>query len=68
MIKKAHFAAAAQYRRSIDDLAANRYGEEIGRLKLAESTIKKALETSKRGVPASLFDDLKVRITHRRSD
>ena len=59
-IKKAHFAAAAQYRRSIDDLAANRYGEEIGRLRVADAVVKKALETSTRGVSPGLFADLRV--------
>ncbi|GAA5952744.1 hypothetical protein JCM3765_002261 [Sporobolomyces pararoseus] len=31
-LKQTHFDAVSQYRRSIDDLGSNRYGDEIGRL------------------------------------
>lgn len=58
-IKKWHFAAAAQYRKSCEDLGANRYGDELGRLKVAESYVKKALDSSKRGVSEALQSDLK---------
>ncbi|GAA5939880.1 uncharacterized protein JCM15063_004334 [Sporobolomyces koalae] len=45
-IKIAHFSAVAQYRRSLDDLGSNRYGDEIGRLTLASTVLKTALSTS----------------------
>ncbi|KAE8258843.1 hypothetical protein A4X13_0g1403 [Tilletia indica] len=56
-VKRWHFAAVAQYRKSCDDLASNRYGNELGRLKVAEENVKKALEASKRG---GLADALKA--------
>lgn len=58
-VKKWHFAAAAQYRKACEDLAANRYGDELGRLKLAETLVKKALDSSKRGVSEAITSDLK---------
>lgn len=60
-VKAHHFAAAAQYRKSLDDLSSCRYGEELSRLNLASELVKKALEFSKRN---KVFDavrhDLKV--------
>ncbi|MCO5573493.1 hypothetical protein L7F22_027264 [Adiantum nelumboides] len=58
-IKKWHFAAAAQFRKSSDDLSANRYGDELGRLKLAESHVKQAMGASRTGVSTALQNDLK---------
>lgn len=58
-IKKWHFAAAAQYRKSVDDLSANRYGDEIGRLKVAETAIKRAFDAPRTGISEALLADLK---------
>lgn len=58
-VKRWHFAAAAQYRKSTDDLGANRYGDELGRLHLAEQHVKKALDSAKRGVSDAITSDLK---------
>ncbi|KAJ9474069.1 pH-response regulator protein palA/RIM20 [Pseudozyma hubeiensis] len=57
-VKRWHFAAAAQYRKACDDLAANRYGDELGRLHLAEQNVKKALDSAKRGVSNAITSDL----------
>ncbi|KAK4047118.1 pH-response regulator protein palA/rim20 [Microbotryomycetes sp. JL221] len=59
VIKRYHFAAVAQYRRSLDDLGANRWGDELGRLQLAESFVKRAMASSKKGVADSVIRDLK---------
>ncbi|KAK0555710.1 pH-response regulator protein palA/rim20 [Tilletia horrida] len=59
-VKRWHFAAAAEYRKSCDDLSANRYGDELGRLHVAETSVKKALDASKRsGLSDALKTDLK---------
>lgn len=58
-IKKYHFAAAAQYRKSVEDLGANRYGNELGRLRVAEANVKKALDSPKKGTSDALQADLK---------
>ncbi|SOV02700.1 related to RIM20 - protein involved in proteolytic activation of Rim101p [Ustilago sp. UG-2017a] len=58
-VKRWHFAAAAQYRKACDDLGANRYGDELGRLHLAEQHVKKALDSAKRGVSDAITSDLK---------
>ncbi|PWN46889.1 BRO1-domain-containing protein [Violaceomyces palustris] len=58
-VKRWHFHAAAHYRMSCEDLGSNRYGDELGRLKLAESSIKKALDSSKRGVSDAIVEDLR---------
>lgn len=55
--KKCHFAAVAQYRKSMDDSAANRYGDELGRLHLAKKYVKQGLETSRKGVVQSVVVD-----------
>ncbi|TKY89532.1 hypothetical protein EX895_001317 [Sporisorium graminicola] len=57
-VKRWHFGAAAQYRKACDDLAANRYGDELGRLHLAEQLAKKALDSSKRAVSNAITSDL----------
>lgn len=59
LIKSLHFQAVAQYRKSIDDLGANRYGDELGRLEFAISLVKKALAAPKAGVSDSVQNDLK---------
>ncbi|BGP35397.1 pH-response regulator protein palA/rim20 [Rhodotorula toruloides] len=58
-VKAAHFTAVAQYRRSIDDLGANRYGDELGRLRLADQQLKAAVALGKSGVPPPVLSDLK---------
>jgi programmed cell death 6-interacting protein len=58
-IKRWHFAAAAQYRKSCEDLGANRYGDELGRLRLAEANVKKAVDSPKKGTSDALQGDLK---------
>ncbi|TIB74657.1 BRO1-domain-containing protein [Wallemia mellicola] len=59
-VKAHHFAAAAQYRKSLDDLSSSRYGEELSRLNLAAELVKKAMEFSKRNkVFDAVRDDLK---------
>lgn len=58
-IKKWHFASASQFRKSCEDLGLNRYGDELGRLKLAESLVKKALDSPRRGTSDTLQADLK---------
>ncbi|BGP51757.1 pH-response regulator protein palA/rim20 [Rhodotorula kratochvilovae] len=58
-IKHAHFTAVAHYRRSLDDLGANRYGDELGRLQLADQKLKEAGALGKRGVPEAVVQDLK---------
>ncbi|GJJ08702.1 hypothetical protein Clacol_002921 [Clathrus columnatus] len=60
-IKHHHFVAAALYRKSIDDLGGNRYGEEIARLELAKVETKKGLDTARRSnVAKSVSDDIKT--------
>ncbi|GAA5926339.1 hypothetical protein JCM1841_005538 [Sporobolomyces salmonicolor] len=60
-LKKLHFAAVAQYRRSIDDLGANRYGDELGRLQLADQLLRDALalKVPKGGVLEMVVRDAK---------
>ncbi|GAA97152.1 uncharacterized protein L969DRAFT_44407 [Mixia osmundae IAM 14324] len=55
LVKRQHFAAASQYRQSCDDLAAARYGSEIGRLQIAQTAIKEALAIVQKG-SASQYD------------
>ncbi|POY75432.1 hypothetical protein BMF94_1502 [Rhodotorula taiwanensis] len=58
--KHAHFAAVAHYRRSLDDLGANRYGDELGRLRLCDQVLKEVVASKgKRGVPDAVVKDLK---------
>lgn len=52
-VKRHHFGAAAQFRKSQDDLASSRYGDEISRLQFAESHVKSALAAAKKGLPTS---------------
>ena len=39
----------------------DRYGDELGRLEIADAAVKKALSVSKRGVAEPVIRDLKVR-------
>ncbi|BGP20221.1 pH-response regulator protein palA/rim20 [Rhodosporidiobolus nylandii] len=58
--KKAHFEAVAQYRKSLDDLGANRYGDELSRLSLAASVLSSASgRLALREVPDAVQADLK---------
>lgn len=52
-VKRHHFAAAAQFRKSQEDLANSRYGDEIARLQLAETHVKTALGAAKKSLPSS---------------
>ncbi|KDQ57158.1 hypothetical protein JAAARDRAFT_58624 [Jaapia argillacea MUCL 33604] len=49
-----HFEAVAQYRKSVDDLEASRYGDELARLREAFDIAKRGFETARWGgvVPA----------------
>ncbi|TIA93959.1 hypothetical protein E3P81_00544 [Wallemia ichthyophaga] len=59
-VKAHHFAAAAQYRRSLDDLSASRYGHELSRLNLASELVKKAIDfTHRNRVLEAVRHDLK---------
>ncbi|GAA5908503.1 hypothetical protein JCM8208_002648 [Rhodotorula glutinis] len=58
-VKHAHFTAVAHYRRSLDDLGANRYGDELGRLQLADAKLKEVTAVGRRGVPDAVMQDLK---------
>lgn len=60
-VKHAHFTAVAHYRRSLDDLGANRYGDELGRLQLADAKLREVTALGRRGVPEAVMHDLKVR-------
>ncbi|BGP58258.1 hypothetical protein JCM8202_000980 [Rhodotorula sphaerocarpa] len=58
--KHAHFTAVAHYRRSLDDLGANRYGDELGRLRICDEVLREVGATKgKRGVPEAVVRDLK---------
>lgn len=58
--KRYHFAAVAQYRKSVEDSANNRYGDELGRLYAAQKYVQAGLSTSKRGVSPAVIVDIKV--------
>ncbi|KAF8442365.1 BRO1-like domain-containing protein [Boletus edulis BED1] len=57
-IKQRHFRAAAQYRKSIDDLEANNYGDELRRLMDAEAEAKQGYNLARRSTlsPAVVQD------------
>ena len=58
--KQLHFSAAAQYRKSCDDLVHKRYGDELGRLTLAAAQVRAALALPLRVLPShALVDDLR---------
>ncbi|KAJ3037268.1 Rhophilin, Rho GTPase binding protein [Rhizophlyctis rosea] len=45
-VKKYHFIAAAQYRKSVESQNAGKYGEEIARLQIAQSHVMKAMDST----------------------
>ncbi|WFD19445.1 pH-response regulator protein palA/rim20 [Malassezia caprae] len=49
--KRWHFAAAAEYRKSCDDLAHRRYADELGRLRVASDALKRARALPTRLLP-----------------
>ncbi|KAG1747202.1 BRO1-like domain-containing protein [Suillus paluster] len=58
--KQHHFNAASQFRKSIDELEASRYGDEIQRLMIAEADAKKGFNIGKRaGVAQAVLEDVK---------
>ncbi|OCH95381.1 BRO1-domain-containing protein [Obba rivulosa] len=58
--KELHFRAAAQVRKSVDDLEASRYGHEISRLTEALTLAKRGYEIARRGgVAPAVLDDSK---------
>ena len=57
--RKWHFTAAAQYRKSLDDSASNKYGEELGRLHLAQKHVRTALDSPKKGIAQGVIIDIK---------
>ena len=60
--KHHHFTAAAQYRKSVDDLEANRFGHEVARLMTAHGRAKLGYDTARKNlVSKPVLDDLKVR-------
>lgn len=56
--KRWHFAAAAIYRKSCDDLAQRRHADELGRLLLAASYVERAKRAGTRAVAATVMDDV----------
>ncbi|EJT53233.1 hypothetical protein A1Q1_07157 [Trichosporon asahii var. asahii CBS 2479] len=58
-LPQCHFEAAAQYRLSRDDNEKAKYGEEIGRLRVAETLAKKGLDAGRKGVSDNVMSDLK---------
>ncbi|KAI0293747.1 BRO1-like domain-containing protein [Russula brevipes] len=57
-VKHLHFSAAAQYRKSIDDTEHNKYGHEVARLTVAQSTAKGAFSTARRGASKIVMEDV----------
>ncbi|PTU17382.1 hypothetical protein P175DRAFT_0496537 [Aspergillus ochraceoroseus IBT 24754] len=55
--KQHHFAAAAQYRQSLDCLEKRKYGEEVARLRDAEACVNEALKES-RWINRTVLGDL----------
>ncbi|KAI0775185.1 BRO1-domain-containing protein [Trametes elegans] len=47
--KQLHFQAAAQYRKSLEDLEAHNYGHEIARLSEAQTLAKRGYDAARRG-------------------
>ncbi|PYH73967.1 putative pH signal transduction protein PalA [Aspergillus vadensis CBS 113365] len=63
--KHHHFAAAAQYRQSLDCLEKRKYGEEVARLRDSEACVNEALKES-RWINRTVLGDLqglKTRVT-----
>jgi programmed cell death 6-interacting protein len=60
-VKQLHFEAAAHYRKSVEDLEADRYGHEIAHLELAKGVASKAKDIARRGrVAPAVTQDLQV--------
>ncbi|OSD06599.1 BRO1-domain-containing protein [Trametes coccinea BRFM310] len=58
--KHLHFQAAAQYRKSLDDLEAHHYGNEIARLSEAHSYAKQGYDVARRGsIAQAVLQDIK---------
>ncbi|PCH42163.1 BRO1-domain-containing protein [Wolfiporia cocos MD-104 SS10] len=58
--KQHHFEAAAQYRKSLDDLEANKYGHEVSRLTQAQLLAKRGYDLARRGgVAQAVLEDIK---------
>ncbi|KAF8842107.1 BRO1-domain-containing protein [Paxillus ammoniavirescens] len=58
--KQRHFHAAAQYRKSMDELEANRYGDELRRLINAEAEANRGYNLAKRNaVGLAVLQDIK---------
>ncbi|KAI9061298.1 pH-response regulator [Trametes sanguinea] len=58
--KHLHFQAAAQYRKSLEDLEAHRYGHEIARLSAAHTFAKQGYDVARRGsVAQAVTQDIK---------
>lgn len=57
--KRLYFEAVSQYRMSQEDLAKQRYGEEIARMKQAEVALKQALTEVKRTSGDAVLQDIK---------
>ncbi|KAF8910637.1 BRO1-like domain-containing protein [Gymnopilus junonius] len=56
--KEHHFAAVAEYRESMVEYEASRYGGELGRLEKAQLEAKKAYEVARRGkISAAVLQD-----------
>ncbi|KAG9289057.1 hypothetical protein G9A89_015606 [Geosiphon pyriformis] len=56
--KSWHFLAGSEFRKSSENISQNKYGDEIARLKVAESLIKRALGLQK-NLRDSVINDLK---------
>ncbi|KAJ3557381.1 hypothetical protein NM688_g1507 [Phlebia brevispora] len=58
--KQLHFEAVAQFRKSVDELEANRYGKELARLTQALALAKNGYDIARRGsVTAAVVSDIK---------
>ncbi|KAH9903052.1 BRO1-domain-containing protein [Cubamyces lactineus] len=58
--KSLHFQAAAQYRKSLEDLEAHHYGFEVARLTEAHALAKRGYDTARRGgVAQPVLQDIK---------
>ncbi|KIJ50961.1 hypothetical protein M422DRAFT_158756 [Sphaerobolus stellatus SS14] len=58
--KHHHFAAASLYRKSVDDLEAHKYGDEIARLDMGRAEAKRAVDAGRKGgVAKAVQEDAK---------
>ncbi|GJE88739.1 BRO1-domain-containing protein [Phanerochaete sordida] len=59
-IKASHFEGVSQFRKSLDDNAAGRYGEEVGRLTVALAIVKRGHDLARRSnVNEAVKQDIK---------